>query len=183
MQVLTAILDKLQSPDLLRNPSGVLDVMGQSMQTSISSDEIAELISWQLENGHGWDIERQAVVGTGDTQQIAITPQEVGTTVKLTITKQNYYRYERYIKTISAVEPYLIFNTIEINDAEGNGNHAPDYNETCHFSLGLHNAGFSPLDNFNVTLSCEHPAVEITQNTFAYNGMNISAMNCTIKKR
>ena len=69
MQVLTAILDKLQSPDLLRNPSGVLDVMGQSMQTSISSDEIAELISWQLENGHGWDIERQAVVGTGDTQQ------------------------------------------------------------------------------------------------------------------
>ena len=111
-------------------------------------------------------------MATGDTQQIAITPQEVGTTVKLTITKQNYYRYERYIKTISAVEPYLIFNTIEINDAEGNGNHAPDYNETCHFSLGLHNAGFSPLDNFNVTLSCAHPAVEIIQGTSAYSGMN-----------
>ena len=111
-------------------------------------------------------------MATGDTQQIAITPQEVGTTVKLTITKQNYFRYEHFIKTISTEEPYLIFNAIEINDEEGNGNHAPDYNETCHFGLALHNAGFSPMDNFNTTLSCNHPAVEIMENTFVYNGMN-----------
>ena len=50
--------------------------------------------------------------------------------MKLTITKQNYFRYEHYIKTISTEEPYVIFNAIEVNDAAGNGNHAPDYNET-----------------------------------------------------
>ena len=111
-------------------------------------------------------------IATGDTQQIDITPQEIGATVKLTITKQNYYRYEHYIKTISTEEPYLIFDAIEINDDEGNGNQAPDYNETCHFGINIHNAGFSPIGNFNVTLSCSHPAVEITQNTFAYNNMN-----------
>jgi anionic cell wall polymer biosynthesis LytR-Cps2A-Psr (LCP) family protein len=69
MLVLTAILNKLQSPDLLRNPSEVLDVVGRSMQTSFTSKEIAEVISWQLDSGHGWDIGRQAVTGTGDSQQ------------------------------------------------------------------------------------------------------------------
>ena len=69
MQVLTAILDKLQSPDLLRDPSGVLDVVGRSRQTSFTSEEIAEVIAWQLDGGHGWDIGRQAVTGTGDSQQ------------------------------------------------------------------------------------------------------------------
>lgn len=69
MLVLTAILDKLQSPDLLRDPSEVLDVVGRSMQTSFTSEEIAEVIAWQLDGGHGWDIGRQAVTGTGDSQQ------------------------------------------------------------------------------------------------------------------
>jgi LCP family protein required for cell wall assembly len=69
MLVLTAILDKLQSPALLKNPSGVLEVMGSSMQTSFTTDQITELISWQLDNGQGWEIERQAVTGTGDSQQ------------------------------------------------------------------------------------------------------------------
>ena len=36
---------------------------------SVSSKEIAEVIAWQLETGHGWDIGRQSVTGTGDSQQ------------------------------------------------------------------------------------------------------------------
>lgn len=137
-----------------------------SDQYTVKADEGATICLTANGQVIGFDI------ATGDTQQINVTPQEVGTTVKLTITKQNYYRYEHLIKTISAVDPYLIFNAIEINDEEGNGNHAPDYNESCRLNLSLHNVGASAMDNFNVTLSCEHPAVEITQNTFAYNGMN-----------
>ena len=114
-------------------------------------------------------------MATGETQQIAVTPQEVGTTLKLTITKQDYYRYEHFIKTISSEEPYLIFNAVEINDEEGNGNHAPDYDETCNFGISLHNVGFSALNDFNVTLSCDHPAVEITQNAHAFNSMDADA--------
>ena len=112
-------------------------------------------------------------MATGDTQTITVTPQEVGTQVKLTITKQNYYRYERFLNTIPSDAPYLIFNAIEINDEEGNGNHAPDYNETCQLGISLHNAGFADMDGFNVSLSCEHPSVEIIQGEFAYNSMNI----------
>ena len=111
---------------------------------------------------------------TGDTQTIAVAPQEVGTVVKLTILKQDYYRYEHFIQTIPTEGPYLIFDAIEINDVEGNDNQTPDYNETCRFGIGLHNVGFATMDNFNVTLSCTHPSVEITQNMFSYNSMNIN---------
>ena len=110
---------------------------------------------------------------TGNTQQIAITPQEAGTLVKLTITKQNYYRYEHYIQTIPTEGPYIIFDAIEINDEGGNGNQAADYNETCNLGLSLHNVGFSVMDNFNVTLRCDHPSVEVVQNTFAFNSMGV----------
>ena len=109
---------------------------------------------------------------TGDTQQISVTPQEVGTLVKLTITKQDYYRYEHFIQTISTEEPYLIFDAVEINDEEGNGNHVPDYNESCSLGINLHNVGYSFMNDFNVTLSCDHPAVEIIQNTSSYHSMN-----------
>ena len=136
-----------------------------SEQYTLKADEGATICLTANGQIIGFDI------ATGDTQTITVTPQEVGTTVKLTITKQEYYRYEHLIKTISTEEPYLIFNAIDINDEEGNGNHAPDYNETCRFGISLHNAGFAALDNFNVTLSCDHPAVEITENEFAYSGM------------
>ena len=139
-----------------------------SDQYTVKADEGATICLTANGQIIGFDI------ATGDTQTVAVTPQEIGTIVKLTITKQDYYRYEHLIKTISTEEPYLIFDAIEINDEEGNGNQAPDYNENCRFGISLHNVGFSPLDNFNVTLSCNHPAVEITQNTFAYNSINAS---------
>lgn len=137
-----------------------------SEQYTVKTDEGATICLTANGNIIGFDM------ATGDTQQIAVTPQEVGTIVKLTITKQNYYRYEHNIQTIPSEGPYLIFDAIEINDEEGNGNQAPDYDETCHFGISLHNVGFANMDDFNVTLTCDHPAVEITQSEFAFNSIN-----------
>ena len=110
-------------------------------------------------------------LATGDTQTISITPQEAGTIVKMTITKQDYYRYEHNIQTIPTEGPYLIFHAVEINDGEGNGNQAPDYDETCRFGISIHNVGFSPMDGFNVTLSCDHPSVEIMEEAHSYSSI------------
>ena len=74
MLVLTAILNKLQSPALLKNPSGVLDVVGRSMQTNLRTSQITKLIAWQLDQGTGCDISRQAVTGTGDKQETFSMP-------------------------------------------------------------------------------------------------------------
>lgn len=106
--------------------------------------------------------------GTGNTQTITVTPQEVGTRVMLTIKKQNYYRYEHELATIPDGEPYLIFHAIGINDSEGNANQEADYNETCRFSVSLHNVGNTDIDQVNATLSCDHPHVEILQNKATY---------------
>ena len=69
MLVLTAIINKLMSPALLKNPAGILDVVGSSMQTSISRNEITDAIAWQLDTGSDWSISRQSVTGTGDSNQ------------------------------------------------------------------------------------------------------------------
>ena len=69
MLVLTAIINKLMSPALLKNPAEILDVVGSSMQTSISRNEITEAIAWQLGTGADWSISRQSVTGTGDSEQ------------------------------------------------------------------------------------------------------------------
>lgn len=106
--------------------------------------------------------------GTGDTQTITVTPQEVGTRLTLTIKKQNYYRYEHELATIPAGEPYLIFHSIGINDSEGNANQTADYNETCHFNVSLHNVGSNGIDNIGATLSCNHPSVQILQSEAQY---------------
>ena len=74
MAVLTAIINKLQSPALLQNPGAVLDVVGESMQTSFRSSQITSLIAWQLSGGQSWSIERQAVTGQGDSQETFSMP-------------------------------------------------------------------------------------------------------------
>ena len=74
MLVLTGIIDKLQSPALLKNPTGVLDVVSRSMQTSVSSSNISKVIAWQLDNPKGWTINRQSVTGTDDHQETFSMP-------------------------------------------------------------------------------------------------------------
>lgn len=102
-------------------------------------------------------------IATGNVQNIAVTPQVPGTTVKLTIKKQNYYRYEHLLNTIPAEGPYLIFNNVQINDEGGNGNHTPDYNETCNLNVSIHNVGSEGISGITATLSSPIPQVQVLQ--------------------
>ena len=113
---------------------------------------------------------------TGEVQNIAITPQEVGTRVLLTIRKQNYYRYEHELATIATDEPYLIFNSLEINDEEGNNNQAPDYNETCKLNVGIHNVGFANVNQVQAVLTCSHPEVQIIDSEASFGNINAGDM-------
>ena len=126
--------------------------------------------------------------GTGETQQIAITPQEVGTMIKVTIKKQNYYRYERNIAVIPAEGPYLIFNDYDINDTEGmndipggNGNNQVDYHEFVNLGITLHNVGNTPTNNVSVTLSTNHPEVQIVKDNAVFNSFNNNEMQSVDK--
>ena len=102
-------------------------------------------------------------IGTGDTQDVAITPQVPGTTVKLTVKKQNYYRYEHLLTTIPAEGPYLVFDAVQITDETGNGNQVADYNETCDLNVSIHNVGSESIGNINATISSPNPQVQVIQ--------------------
>ena len=62
-----------------------------------------------------------AAMATGNPQSIIITPQIPGTSVIVTVTKQNYYRYQVTIPVVSSSYPYIIATTIVVNDSGANG--------------------------------------------------------------
>lgn len=114
--------------------------------------------------------------GTGDIQNVAITPQVPGTTVKLTIKKQNYYRYEHLLTTIPTEGPYLIFDAVQITDEAGNGNQVADYNETCDLSVSIHNVGSEGIGNINATLSSTNPKVQVIQDQATFGAVNTNTI-------
>ena len=66
--VLTAILNKAMSPAILLNASSIISSVSDSVETNMTSDDIAKFINMQLSEGTSWQIESTAAVGTGDTQ-------------------------------------------------------------------------------------------------------------------
>ncbi len=66
--VLEAVLKKIQSKEILTNAPALLTAVGESMQTSITREQITRLVSTQLSEALDWKIVKQTASGTGDTQ-------------------------------------------------------------------------------------------------------------------
>ena len=66
--VLTAILKKAMSPAILTNANEILTNVSDSVETNMTSDEMAQFINMQLSDGSSWSIESTAATGTGDKQ-------------------------------------------------------------------------------------------------------------------
>ena len=66
--VLTAIIKKACSPAILKNANELLASVSDTFQTNMSSEEISKFISNQIADPSEWNVESQAVSGTGDTQ-------------------------------------------------------------------------------------------------------------------
>ncbi|MEO0092398.1 MAG: C25 family cysteine peptidase, partial [candidate division WOR-3 bacterium] len=60
-------------------------------------------------------------MATGNPQAITIVPQIPGTDVILTVTKQNYYRYQATIPVVSSSYPYVVATSPVVNDSGANG--------------------------------------------------------------
>ncbi len=63
MAVIEAVINKMLSSDMLYNYTDVLDAISDSMITSMSYDEISELVKFQLNDMRGWDIIKYDVNG------------------------------------------------------------------------------------------------------------------------
>jgi len=106
--------------------------------------------------------------GTGGPVAVPVVPPAIGTTVKIVVTKQNYYRHYSSAVVISAENPYVITDSFTISDPTGNSNQALDFGEDAFLSLAEKNMGNNPAQNVVVTLVLNDPYITFTDNTEAY---------------
>ena len=66
-RVLTGIINKMLSYDMLMNFNQISNIVLESVNTDISYDKMIELVNKQLSDGGDWDIETQALKGWGES--------------------------------------------------------------------------------------------------------------------
>ena len=78
------IIDAVTSPSVLMNYTSLLEALGNTFETNLSSDEIASLVQFQLDKNPSWKIEQYMLDGAGDSLMCA----ELGTTAYVMIPDQ-----------------------------------------------------------------------------------------------
>ena len=68
MQVIKAVIEKLESPATLKNYSGLMDEMGSMFQTNMSKDDVGYLVQSTLDDGN-WKVLTYSVSGS-DSEKI-----------------------------------------------------------------------------------------------------------------
>jgi PKD repeat protein len=111
-------------------------------------------------------------VGTGNPVSIDIEGQLPPTQVLVTVTLQDYYRYESLIDVIPPSGPYVVRDSYTINDAAANNNGVLDYGESVLLSLSVKNVGVEIANNVSVTLSSTDTYVTISDNNEVYGDIN-----------
>jgi hypothetical protein len=104
--------------------------------------------------------------GTGSVLQIPIIAQEPENQIRITVTLQNYYRYEQVIGCIPPDGAYMIYNSLVVNDENGNNNGLIDYGENIYLDIALKNVGSELAENISVTASTASPFVSMVNSTF-----------------
>jgi PKD repeat protein len=110
--------------------------------------------------------------GTGDPISISIPAQAPPDHVLVTVTKQNYYRYEGYAEVLPDTGPYVVYNDVTINDESGNGNGIMETSESILASITVNNVGVEDADNIMITLSTTDDYIIITDNTESYGSIS-----------
>nr|NQU94249.1 hypothetical protein [Bacteroidota bacterium] len=104
-------------------------------------------------------------VSTGGATNITIEPQLPPNQMIVTVTKQDYFRYEATVDVIPPEGPYVVGDSFVINDASGNNNGMMDYGESITLNMTMKNVGVEQAQNVNVTMTSSDPYVTITDGT------------------
>ncbi|MBC8485964.1 MAG: T9SS type A sorting domain-containing protein [Bacteroidetes bacterium] len=107
-------------------------------------------------------------VGTGEPVQVIIQGQSSGSQMIVTVTKQNYYRYQATVDVIPSNVPYVIEESFEIDDNAGNNNGLMEYGESILLTVTMQNIGSVQANNVSVTLSTQNTDITITDGTENY---------------
>lgn len=122
-----------------------------------------------LTKGVGENLEIVAVAtATGSSQIIDIAPQNPPTVLHLTVTGQDYLRYETDIEVIPADGPYIIVNEYELSNEASQLN----FGDNTGFNIQLKNVGNASAPAGSMTLTTESEYVNITDGTVEFTTIN-----------
>ena len=108
----------------------------------------------------------------GSPVAIPIEPQMPGSTMLITVTLQNYYRYEQAINVVPDQDVYVIYYSHELNDATGNGNGLLDIGETAGLSITIKNIGANIAQNVNVSIASDDEYITILDENEFYGNID-----------
>ncbi len=112
---------------------------------------------------------------TGGPVSISIPAQQPPDEMLVTITKQNYYRYESFVEIIPPDGPYVVHYSVDLNDESGNGNGMMETSESIMASITLENVGIDDAENVTATISTDDDYVTITDDTEEYGTISAGA--------
>ena len=122
-----------------------------------------------LTKGEGENMEIVAVAtATGSVQNVEIAPQVPPTVLHLTVTGQDYLRYEADIDVIPADGPYIIIDSYALI----NGATQLNFGENSGFDLVFKNVGNTTAQAGTATLTSESEYVTITNGTVDFTAIN-----------
>ncbi|MCD4829274.1 MAG: T9SS type A sorting domain-containing protein [Candidatus Cloacimonetes bacterium] len=102
-------------------------------------------------------------IGTGAPLSVTVDPQFPPAWLDITVTMQNYYRYETSVMVVPLDVPFLIYDSVSLDDSGGNSNSLLDYCDgNVGINLSLENVGEVDGENVTVTLNCSDASVTIT---------------------
>ena len=151
----------------------------ETMTVSHQSVQVAGLNTFQitapegttiaLTKGEGANLEVVAVAeATGSVQSMEIPSQVPPTVLHLTVTGQNYLRYEANIEVIPASGPYIIVNEYALlNEAT-----QLNFGDETGFNIQLKNVGNSQAPAGSMTLTSESEYVTITNGTATFEAIS-----------
>lgn len=84
-QVLMGIVNEATKPSVITKYASIMDAMANTFSTTMSNEEISDLIKYQINNNPKWKMEQYMVDGTGDTLMCA----ELGDAASVMVPDQN----------------------------------------------------------------------------------------------
>ena len=117
-------------------------------------------------------------MGTGAPVTIDIIPQLPPSNVLVTATLANYFRYEAEVPVVPPSGAYVVYNSVEINDASGNNNGMLDFGEDVLLSVTVENVGSDEAQGVDVFIDTDDTYTTIIDGEESYG--NIAANSTAV---
>ncbi len=106
-----------------------------------------------------------------ETFESILTPEDI--TVSIIAHDRN-----RYLGTLVVIsnEPYVVFDSYQVNDVTGNNNGLPDYNESISLHFTLNNLGNQPTTDVTAVISTDDTYVTLTNDTAVFGDFGINQL-------